>query len=205
MKRGHPRQDQQLHAPPRQHHHDVAKAVSNYTNSIPANMPKPPTRLRRSAAARQRRFRPEGAGENMFVVKNGVIYTPDLSAGALNGITRNTMLHIAKDLGLEIVQSASRATRSTSPTKPSSPAPLPKSPHPRAGSHRAGQGATTWQPRPITEKSKRRVLYIVNGRNPQYAHWLTGVGSRPAAVVEVLGQRPNAQGRMFCPNPQGRT
>jgi branched-chain amino acid aminotransferase len=46
----------------------------------------------------------EGAGENIFVIKNGVIYTPDLSAGALNGITRNTVFHIAKDLGLEIVQ-----------------------------------------------------------------------------------------------------
>ena len=33
-----------------------------------------------------------------------MIYTPDLSAGALNGITRNTVFHIAKDLGLEIVQ-----------------------------------------------------------------------------------------------------
>ena len=33
-----------------------------------------------------------------------MIYTPDLSAGALNGITRNTVLHICKDLGLEVVQ-----------------------------------------------------------------------------------------------------
>ena len=44
----------------------------------------------------------EGAGENLFIVKNGVIYTPDLSAGALNGITRNTIFAIARDLGLEI-------------------------------------------------------------------------------------------------------
>jgi branched-chain amino acid aminotransferase len=43
-----------------------------------------------------------------------VIYTPDLSAGALNGITRNTVFHIAKDLGLESCKSASPATRSTS-------------------------------------------------------------------------------------------
>jgi branched-chain amino acid aminotransferase len=49
-------------------------------------------------------FVSEGAGENIFIVKDGVIYTPDLSAGALNGITRNTVFHIAKDLGIEIVQ-----------------------------------------------------------------------------------------------------
>ena len=38
------------------------------------------------------------------MIKDGVVYTPDLSAGALNGITRNTVLHICKDLGLEVVQ-----------------------------------------------------------------------------------------------------
>ncbi|MFT2621740.1 aminotransferase class IV, partial [Escherichia coli] len=49
-------------------------------------------------------FVSEGSGENIFVIKDGVVYTPDLSAGALNGITRNTVMHICKDLGLEVVQ-----------------------------------------------------------------------------------------------------
>ena len=50
-------------------------------------------------------FVSEGArGENLFVVKNGVVYTPDLSAGALNGITRNTIFAICADLGLRVVE-----------------------------------------------------------------------------------------------------
>ena len=44
----------------------------------------------------------EGAGENLFIVRKGVVYTPDSSAGALNGITRNTIFSICKDLGIEI-------------------------------------------------------------------------------------------------------
>ena len=45
----------------------------------------------------------EGSGENIFIVKNGVIYTPDLTS-ALNGITRNTIFTFCKQLGIEIVE-----------------------------------------------------------------------------------------------------
>ncbi|MDR9438037.1 MAG: branched-chain amino acid transaminase [Halomonas sp.] len=43
----------------------------------------------------------EGSGENLFMVKNGVIYTPMLTS-CLNGITRNTVLHMAEHLGYEL-------------------------------------------------------------------------------------------------------
>lgn len=43
----------------------------------------------------------EGSGENIFVVKNNVIYTPDLTS-ALNGITRNTIMTLANELGYEL-------------------------------------------------------------------------------------------------------
>ena len=81
-----------------------AKAVSNYTNSILANMEAVDDGYDEAMLLDASGFVSEGAGENLFVIKGGVIYTPDLSAGALNGITRNTVFHIAKDLGLEIVQ-----------------------------------------------------------------------------------------------------
>ncbi|RZU47264.1 branched chain amino acid aminotransferase [Fluviicoccus keumensis] len=45
----------------------------------------------------------EGSGENIFLVKDGVIYTPELTA-CLNGITRNTIFHLAEDLGLKVVE-----------------------------------------------------------------------------------------------------
>lgn len=45
----------------------------------------------------------EGSGENVFIVADGVIHTPDLNA-TLNGITRRTVLQLAKDEGLEVVE-----------------------------------------------------------------------------------------------------
>ncbi len=44
----------------------------------------------------------EGSGENIFVVHNGVIYTPPIGAAALRGITRECVLTIARDLGYEV-------------------------------------------------------------------------------------------------------
>ena len=45
----------------------------------------------------------EGSGENIFIIKDGVIYTPEVTA-CLNGITRNTILTIARERGIEIVE-----------------------------------------------------------------------------------------------------
>jgi len=45
----------------------------------------------------------EGSAENIFIVRNGLIYTPELTA-CLNGITRNTIFHLAKHLGYEIIE-----------------------------------------------------------------------------------------------------
>jgi branched-chain amino acid aminotransferase len=46
----------------------------------------------------------DGSGESLFVIKDGTIYTPDLSASILVGITRNTVIQIAQDLGHTIVE-----------------------------------------------------------------------------------------------------
>ena len=64
------------YAPPRQHHDDTGQGGPNYTNSIPRQHGGHRRRLRRGDAARRGGLRPEGAGENLFVVKGGVVYTP---------------------------------------------------------------------------------------------------------------------------------
>ena len=46
----------------------------------------------------------DGSGENIFVVRDGVIYTPDLATGILPGITRDTVTQIAQDLGYTVVE-----------------------------------------------------------------------------------------------------
>ena len=44
----------------------------------------------------------EGAGENLFMVKNNILFTPPASAGILTGITRDTVIELSKNLGLTI-------------------------------------------------------------------------------------------------------
>jgi branched-chain amino acid aminotransferase len=46
----------------------------------------------------------EGTGENVFVVKDGVIYTPPQTASILDGISRKSIIQIARDLGFELVE-----------------------------------------------------------------------------------------------------
>ncbi|CAM8641136.1 IlvE Branched-chain amino acid aminotransferase/4-amino-4-deoxychorismate lyase [Comamonadaceae bacterium] len=153
-----------------------AKAVSNYTNSILANMEATDDGYDEALLLDSSGFVSEGAGENIFVIKNGVIYTPDLSAGALNGITRNTVFHIAKDLGLEIVQK--RITRDEVYIADEAfftGTAAEVTPIRELDRIAMGKGDYVGSRGPITEKIQSAFFDIVNGRNPQYAHWLTKV------------------------------
>jgi branched-chain amino acid aminotransferase len=149
-----------------------AKAVSNYSNSILANMEATDEGYDEALLLDASGFVSEGAGENIFIVKGGVIYTPDLSAGALNGITRNTVFHIAKDLGLEIVQK--RITRDEVYIADEAfftGTAAEVTPIRELDRIEIGIGSRG----PITEKIQNAFFDIVNGRNPKYAHWLTKV------------------------------
>ncbi len=149
-----------------------AKAVSNYTNSILANMEALDDGYDEALMLDASGFVSEGAGENLFIIKGGVIYTPDLSAGALNGITRNTVFHIAKDLGLEIVQK--RITRDEVYIADEAfftGTAAEVTPIRELDRIEIGIGSRG----PITEKIQSAFFDIVNGRNPKYAHWLTAV------------------------------
>ncbi|MEX2324908.1 MAG: branched-chain amino acid transaminase [Nitriliruptoraceae bacterium] len=52
----------------------------------------------------------EGTGENLFIVANGDIYTPPLSDGPLGGITRSSVMTIARDLGYNVIESSLQRT-----------------------------------------------------------------------------------------------
>jgi branched-chain amino acid aminotransferase len=149
-----------------------AKAVSNYTNSILANREATDDGYDEALLLDASGFVSEGAGENIFVIKNGVVYTPDLSAGALNGITRNTVFAICQDLGLKLVEK--RITRDEViiadeaffTGTAAEVTPIRELDRVELGSGSRG---------PITEKIQNAFFDIVNGRNPKYAEWLTAV------------------------------
>ncbi|MBX3626765.1 MAG: branched-chain amino acid transaminase [Rhizobacter sp.] len=149
-----------------------AKAVSNYTNSILANMEATDDGYDEALLLDSAGFVSEGAGENLFVIKGGVVYTPDLSAGALNGITRNTVFNICQDLGLKLVEK--RITRDEVYICDEAfftGTAAEVTPIRELDRVQIGQGSRG----PITEKIQSAFFDIVNGRNPKYAEWLTAV------------------------------
>ncbi|MFO1270498.1 MAG: branched-chain amino acid transaminase [Rubrivivax sp.] len=149
-----------------------AKAVSNYTNSILANMEVTDEGYDEALLLDSAGFVSEGAGENIFVVKGGKVYTPDLSAGALNGITRNTIFAICQDLGLELIEK--RITRDEVyicdeaffTGTAAEVTPIRELDRITLGAGSRG---------PVTEKIQAAFFDIVNGRNPKYAEWLSPV------------------------------
>ena len=147
-----------------------AKAVSNYTNSILANMEVTEEGYDEALLLDPSGFVSEGAGENIFVIKGGVVYTPDLSAGALNGITRNTIFAICQDLGLKLVEK--RLTRDEVyicdeaffTGTAAEVTPIRELDRIQIGAGERG---------PITTRIQAAFFDIVNGRNPKYAEWLS--------------------------------
>ena len=149
-----------------------AKAVSNYTNSILANMEALDDGYDEALLLDASGFVSEGAGENLFIIRKGVVYTPDLSAGALDGITRSTVFAICRDLGLELVEK--RITRDEVyladeaffTGTAAEVTPIRELDRIALGAGSRG---------PITERVQGAFFDIVNGRNPKYAEWLTKV------------------------------
>ncbi|MBL0086912.1 MAG: branched-chain amino acid transaminase [Ideonella sp.] len=149
-----------------------AKAVSNYTNSILANMEATDEGYDEALLLDASGFVSEGAGENIFVIKGGVVYTPDLSAGALNGITRNTVFSICQDLGLTLKEK--RITRDEVyicdeaffTGTAAEVTPIRELDRIQIGAGERG---------PITTRIQAAFFDIVNGRNPKYAEWLSKV------------------------------
>ncbi|WP_420997745.1 branched-chain amino acid transaminase [Cupriavidus sp. 30B13] len=87
------------------HHVNVslvrAKASGYYINSILANQEATSLGYDEALLLDTEGYVSEGSGENVFVVRDGVIYTPDL-ASCLDGITRDAILTIARDLGIPV-------------------------------------------------------------------------------------------------------
>ena len=113
-------------------------------------------------------FVAEGSGENIFIVRNGVIYTPELTS-ALDGITRDTIFTLAQDSGLEIREK--RITRdevyiADEAFFTGSAAEV--TPIRELDGRSIGNGSRG----PITEKLQSQYFDLVHGRLAKYPDWL---------------------------------
>jgi len=113
----------------------------------------------------------EGSGENIFLVKNGVIYTPDLTS-ALNGITRNTIFTFCKEMGIEIREK--RITRDEVYIADEAfftGTAAEVTPIREVDNRSIGCGSRG----PITEKLQTLYFDVVHGRHHMHPEWLSYV------------------------------
>jgi branched-chain amino acid aminotransferase len=117
-------------------------------------------------------FVAEGSGENIFIVRDGVLYTPDLTS-ALEGITRDTIVRLAAAEGLTVREK--RITRDEVYLADEAfftGTAAEVTPIREVDNRTVGNGARG----PVTERLQSLYFDVVHGRNPDYyAHWLTPV------------------------------
>src|SRR5262245_4603654 len=82
----------------------LAKSTANYANSVLIKMEALADGYAEGIALDVRGNVSEGSGQNIFLVRGGVIYTPPLSASVLGGITRDTIITLARDRGMTVVE-----------------------------------------------------------------------------------------------------
>jgi branched-chain amino acid aminotransferase len=157
------------------HHVNVSmvrsKTGGHYVNSILANMEATRDGYDEALLLDTAGYVAEGAGENLFIVRDGRVLEPILMSG-LAGITRATVIEIARDLGLEVASQPltrddvyladeaffSGTAAEITPIRELDGRPI--------GAGRRG---------PVTERIQAAFFDAVNGRAPRYRNWLTMV------------------------------
>ncbi len=158
------------------HHVNVslakAKMCGQYTNSVLAKREAKLGGYDEAILLDTSGYVSEGSGENIFIVRRGIIYTPDLSCSILEGLTRDTIITLAREMGLTVIEC--RLTRDqlwmadevffTGTAAEVTPV--------REVDNRAiGDGTVG----PITKKLQARFFDIVRGSDTSHPEWLTRV------------------------------
>ncbi len=146
-----------------------AKATSSYANSILAHNEAAQDGYDEALLLDVDGFVTEGSGENIFIVKKGKIYTPDLTS-ALDGITRDTLIQFATEIGIPVIEK--RITRDEIYTADEAfftgtaaeVTPIRELDNRKIGS--GGRG-------PVTAKLQKMFFDTVTGKNDAHSDWLT--------------------------------
>ncbi len=157
----------------------LAKAGANYMNSQLIKMEAITNGYSEGIALDTSGAVSEGSGENLFVIRDGILITPPLGASVLPGITRDTILKLAKDLGIpteqqqiprEMLYIADELFFSGTAAEVT---PIRSVDRLTIGSGKRG---------PITEAIQNEFFAIVNGTKPDRHGWLTPCGVTESAA-----------------------
>ncbi|HVO89010.1 MAG TPA: branched-chain amino acid transaminase [Casimicrobiaceae bacterium] len=153
-------------------HMTGAKACANYLNSILANQEATHDGYDEALLLDPQGYVAEGSGENVFIVVNGELHTPDLSSGALRGITRETIIGLAREAGISVIER--RVTRDEVycaeeaffTGTAAEVTPIRELDNRQIGEGRRG---------PITAQLQSKFFDVVSGRDPKHRAWLSMV------------------------------
>ena len=158
-----------------------AKANGNYMNSILAHKEAEMDGYDEALLLDVDGFVSEGSGENIFIVRDGKLYTPDPSS-ALVGLTRDTIIQLATEAGLEVIEK--RITRDEVyiadeaffTGTAAEVTPIRELDGRQIGEGRAG---------PVTKAIQKAFFDVVTGKDRKRRHWLTPVEKRPAGAKKA--------------------
>jgi len=147
-----------------------AKVSGQYVNSFLANREATLSGFDEAILLDTDGYVAEGSGENLYIVKDGTIFTPPLSSPVLAGITRDSVLRIAKDLGVPVCeQKFTRDTMYLADELFMTGTAAEVTPVREVDHRRIGRG----EPGPVTKKIQDGYFRAVHGEEPRYEGWLT--------------------------------
>jgi branched-chain amino acid aminotransferase len=156
-----------------------AKASGQYLNSVLAKVEASKAGYQEAILLDAQGFVSEGSGENIYMVKEGVIFTPPQTAGILDGITRKSLIQIARDLGYEVVErNLARAELYLADEVFLSGTAAELVPVREIDDHQIGGG----RPGPVTREIQGVFDDALHGRDPRYVEWLDVVKVPSKAV-----------------------
>jgi branched-chain amino acid aminotransferase len=158
----------------------LSKAGGNYLNSQLIRMEADINGYDEGIALDRNGLISEGSGENLFIIRGGTIYTTPLSSSVLNGITRDSILTLARHLGIPIVEQSLPRELLYICDEAFFTGTAAEVTHLRSVDRiLIGDGTMG----PVTTALHNAFFDIVNGRAPDHYNWLTPVKVREAVTA----------------------
>jgi branched-chain amino acid aminotransferase len=158
----------------------LAKSVANYANSQLIKMEALVEGYSEAIALDHAGLISEGSGQNLFLVRNNVLLTPPASSSVLGGITRDSVMTIARDLGIDVREQAlPREMLYLADEAFFAGTAVEVTPIRSVDKIKVGAGTRG----PVTAAIQARFFDIVRGEAPDTHGWLTFVKSRVGAAV----------------------
>ena len=147
-----------------------AKVSGQYVNSFLANREAMLSGYEEAILLDTEGYVAEGSGENIYIVKDGTLITPPLSSPVLAGITRDSVLRIARDQGVPVLeQKFTRDTMYLADELFMTGTAAEVTPVREVDNRRIGRG----EPGPVTKKLQEMYFRAVHGEEQRYKEWLT--------------------------------